>query len=171
MALTELLILRIVHVLGGTFWVGGMLLTTFFLMPSMREAGPAAAPVMAGFQKRKLMVVMPTVAFLTILSGFRLIWIVSGGFEGAFFATSRGMAYSIGGGLALLAFLIGISVNRPANLKMATLSRSLATAEPAQREALMSDLARLRRRLGQVNLLVASLVVLATIGMAIGRYI
>lgn len=43
----ELLILRIVHVLSGTFWVGSMLFTMIFLFPSLQEAGPAAGSVMA----------------------------------------------------------------------------------------------------------------------------
>lgn len=167
----ELLILRIVHVLSGTFWVGSMLFTMIFLFPSLREAGPAAGSVMAGFQKRKLMVVMPSVAFLTILSGFRLIWIISNGFSAAFMATTRGQVYSIAGGLALLAFLIGLFVNRPANQRMAALARKLATAAPTEGEALGAELARVRKRTGQVGVLVAVLVVVATIGMALGRYV
>lgn len=167
----ELLILRIVHVLGGTFWVGSMLFTSIFLLPSIREAGPAAGGVMAGFQKRKLMVVIPVVALLTILSGFRLIWIISNGFAPEFFGTARGQIFSIAGGLALLAFIIGMAVNRPANLRMAALSQQLAGAAAGEREALQRELGRIRTRVGQVGLLVATLVVLATIGMAIGRYV
>jgi uncharacterized membrane protein len=158
----ELLILRIVHVLSGTFWVGSMLFTMIFLFPSLQEAGPAAGSVMAGFQKRKLMVVMPSAAFLTILSGFRLIWIISNGFSAAFMATTRGQVYSIAGGLF---------VNRPANQRMAALAQKLATAAPTEREALGAELARVRKRTGQVGVLVAVLVVVATIGMAVGRYV
>lgn len=167
----ELLILRIVHVLCGTFWVGSMLFTSIFLLPSIREAGPAAGAVMAGFQKRKLMVVIPIVALLTLLSGFRLIWIISNGFAPEFFETARGWTFSVAGSLALLAFIIGMVVNRPANIRMTAVGQQLATAAPGEREALQAELGRIRTRLGRVGMLVATLVVLATLGMAIGRYV
>ena len=34
----ELLTLRVIHIVGGIFWVGSMLYTTFFLAPAVCEA-------------------------------------------------------------------------------------------------------------------------------------
>ena len=70
---TELVVLRLVHILGGIFWLGSGLFTTFFLIPALGRAGPAAAgPVMGALQQRRLFTVLPVVALLTILSGVRL---------------------------------------------------------------------------------------------------
>ena len=41
--IAEILVLRLVHVLGGMFWVGSGLFSTFFLLPALAGAGPAAA--------------------------------------------------------------------------------------------------------------------------------
>src|SRR5688500_5509174 len=66
----ELIVLRLIHIVGGVFWVGSALFTAFFLMPTLMQAGPSAAgPVMGGLQQRKLMVWLPVVAVLVMLSG------------------------------------------------------------------------------------------------------
>ena len=64
----EMLVLRVVHVLGGVFWVGAMMYNAFFLMPALSQAGPAAGPVMAGMQQRKLFMWLPIVAVATMLA-------------------------------------------------------------------------------------------------------
>src|SRR5690606_39679892 len=77
----ELLVLRLLHVMGAIIWVGGMSFSTFFVMPAVAQTGPAAGPVMAGFQRRKVFIWMPLTAIVTILSGFRLLMIVSSNFR------------------------------------------------------------------------------------------
>ena len=68
--MAELLVLRLVHVLGGVFWVVAMMYNAFFLMPTIAQAGPAAAgPIIAGFQQPKLFVWLPIVAILTMAIG------------------------------------------------------------------------------------------------------
>lgn len=57
----EILVLRLVHVLGGVFWLGSGLFTAFFLMPALATAGPAAGPLMGALQRRKLFTVLPIV--------------------------------------------------------------------------------------------------------------
>jgi hypothetical protein len=47
----EVLVLRLVHILGGIAWVGFAAFNTYFLIPSLGEAGPAAGPVMGGGHK------------------------------------------------------------------------------------------------------------------------
>ena len=39
-----MLVLRIVHILAGAFWVGSALTVFLFLQPAAREVGPAAGP-------------------------------------------------------------------------------------------------------------------------------
>ena len=68
---------------------------------------------MGNFQKRRMMTVMPIVATLTILSGVRLMWIVSAG-DSHWFVHRPGHTYAVSGALAILAFLIGLVVARPA---------------------------------------------------------
>ena len=81
----ELIVLRLIHVLGGIFWVGSALFTAIYLVPSLAQAGPAAGQVMGALQRRRLFIVLPTVAVLTVLSGIRLMQLTSDGFSAAYF--------------------------------------------------------------------------------------
>src|SRR5262245_3589663 len=109
----EILVLRFVHILGGIFWLGSGLLVSFFLVPSLANAGPVAGQVMGALQQRRLFTILPIVALLTILSGLRLIWIASAGFSASYFGTRTGMTFAIGGAAAILAFVLSLVVSRP----------------------------------------------------------
>ena len=93
----ELLVLRLVHIVGGMIWVGTGVFNSFFLMPTLAQAGPAAGQVIAGLQKRRLFTFLPVVALLTILSGVRLMQITSAGFSPAWFASTPGRTYAAAG--------------------------------------------------------------------------
>jgi len=169
---TELLVLRLVHVLGGIFWVGSGLFTSLFLAPTLAQAGPAAGPVMAGLQKRRLFTVLPLVALLTILSGLRLMWLTSGGFSPAYFASAPGRTYAASGGAAILGFLLSVVVARPAALRLGSLGGTIAaTSDDATRAVLTAELDRVRRRSARASVFAVALVVLAAAGMAIARYL
>jgi uncharacterized membrane protein len=168
----ELLVLRIIHVLGAIVWVGSGIFTTFFLQPAMAAAGPAAAQVAAGLQRRRLFTVLPIVALLTILSGARLMWISSGGFSAAYFTSPMGRMYGLGAVAGIVAFLFGITFVRPAGERMTKTAAALASAaDDAQRAQLAVALAALGKRLQISGLFVTSLIILAAVAMAIARYV
>ncbi|MGH7636714.1 MAG: hypothetical protein ACREOK_03600 [Gemmatimonadaceae bacterium] len=168
--MAELLVLRLIHILGGLFWVGAGLFTTFFLAPALKASGPAVAgPIMANFQKRRMMTVMPIVATLTILSGLRLMWIVSAG-DSRWFVRGPGHAYSVSGALAILAFLIGLFVARPAMAKAGRLGQS-AASDGASKEMLAGEIAKLQKRAAMSTGIATTFLVLAAAGMAIARYL
>lgn len=167
--MTEFVLLRLIHVLSGVFWTGTTLFTAGFLMPTLRDAGPAAGPIMAGLQKRRLMVVMPITATLTILSGARLLWLVSGGFAASYFGTTVGLTFGLSGAAALTAFILGMAVGRPAMARAGMLAQE--AAQSADRERLLGEANRLRQRAGAASVAAAVLLLLATAGMATARYL
>ena len=167
----EIIALRLIHVLGGIFWVGAGLMNFLFLAPAMMAAGHAAAPVMQSMRRRRLFVVMPTVAVLTILSGLRLIMIQSNGFEAAYFHTSYGATFALGGAAAILAFLLGLGFAMPAQRRMAALGPQIDAADEATRPALQAEMARLQARLRIIGPVVTLLLVAAAIAMAVARYV
>jgi len=167
----ELLVLRLVHILGGTFWVGSMIFTSFFLMPALRSSPAVAGQVMAGLQKRRLFTFLPIVALLTILSGIRLMWIVSVGFSDAYLSTPTGRTFSASAGAALVAFLLSLLVSRPWFVRVGRLSATLATAtDEATRQRISGEMQSLTRRVAIANWIVAALLLFAAAGMAIARY-
>jgi uncharacterized membrane protein len=169
----EILVLRLVHVLGGIFWVGSGLFTAFFLIPVLGKAGGAAAgQIMAALQQRRLFIVLPTVAVLTILSGLRLMQIASGGFGPGYFATASGRTYAISGLAAIIAFVSSLLVSRPNAVRTGQVAAALAAAsDDSTRAALTSELATLRRRGSISGIVVVILLLVAAAGMAVGRYV
>jgi uncharacterized membrane protein len=166
----ELIVLRLIHVVGGIFWVGSSLFTFFFLMPTVMQAGPAVAgPVMGGLQQRKLMVWMPVVAILVILSGLRLMMIVSAG-DAHWFQHRVGHFFSVAGGLAIIAFLVGVTVSRPAMVKAGKLGQSAVSDAPT-RAAIQEEIKRLQRRSYIGTMIVTWLLLASAAGMAIARYL
>lgn len=167
----ELLTLRVIHILSGIFWVGSMLFTTFFLAPTIRSSPALAGQVMAGLQKRRLFIILPTVALLTIVSGTRLMWIASKGFSDSYFATPTGRTFVDGATAATIAFLLSLLVSRPGFVRIGRLGASLAGAtDEGERQRISVEMQKLSRRVAIANSLVVVLLLFAAASMATARY-
>ena len=152
-----MIVLRLVHVGGGAMWVGMMAFMTFYLTPALNEVGPDAGKVMQALQKRKIMIVMPVIAILTIISGIWMFLRLAAG-PSNFAASRTGMALSIGALSAIIAFLIGIVFMRPLMMK------AMTATDPAEAQ-------RLRARGAMLSQWVARLLMLALGAMAVARYL
>jgi uncharacterized membrane protein len=167
----ELIALRIIHIIGGIFWLGTSLFIGTFLFPVLQTLGPAGGAVIAGLHKRKAFTVVPTVAILNMLAGTRLMWIQSNGFSAAWYATRAGKAYAWGGTSAIIAFVLFMSVAHPALLKNIRIGAQMATASDADKPGLMKQIDAGRKR-GEMGGRLSGLFLLtAAILMAIGRYL
>ena len=162
---------RIIHVVGGVIWVGSMFFVSTFLIPSLTEAGPDAGKVMAALNRRNFMIVIPVIALLTILSGLWLYWRVSAGYDPAYMRSGPGQAYGLGATMAIIAFIIGMTVTRPAMVKSGKLMASAATASPAEREAMMVQAQAARARGARWGKVIVFLLIGAATLMSLGRYL
>ena len=168
----EFLTLRLIHILGGIFWVGSLMYTSFFLVPVVRSSPAVAGQVMAGLQRRRLFLILPIVALLTIASGMRLLMIASAGFDGVYFSSAPGRTYSAGGVAAIVAFLISLLISRPAFVHVGKLSASLAAVtDEGGRQRITAEIQRLNKRATVANGIVLVLLVSTAAGMAIARYL
>jgi hypothetical protein len=165
------LIARVLHIGLGVFWAGTVIFTASFLMPSMRDAGPDGAKVVAGLMRRRFLDILPVVALVTILSGLYLYWRVSGGFSAAFMRSPAGMTYGTGAVAALIALGLGVTIMRPSMLRAAALSQGAAQATGEERDRAMQMAQALRARAGVAGQVIAWLLVVAVIAMALGRYV
>ena len=166
----ELLVLRIVHVLCGTYWVGSALFLGVFLVPALATSGVNAGQVFAALGRRRLFATQPVVALLTMLSGFRLLWIASGGSLTPYVRTAGGRAYVFSGVAALVAFVLSLVVSRPAAAKAGRLTAAMQTAT-TERDALTRQLTSVRRRGAIASAAAITLLVMCAAGMSIGRYL
>lgn len=168
---TELLVLRVLHVMGGIFWLGSGLFTSYFLTPAIGAVGPAGGQVMAELQKRHLFTILPAAALLTMLSGARLLWIVSGGFTVTYLTSRTGATYLWSGVATIVGFLIALIFTRPAMVKAGQLAAARAQA-PAERQAEIDrEVIRLRVRASAGTKLAMALLVVGGLGMAVARYL
>ena len=166
-----LLIARVIHVLAGVLWVGSMFFLAVFLGPALGDIGPDGASVMGALAKRKWMVFTPIVAILSVLSGLYLYWRVSAGFNSAYMGSGPGMTYGTGAAAAIIAFLIGVSITRPAMAKAMELSQRMANADASERQSIATQIGTYRVRGANSGKLVVVLLLIAATAMAVGRYV
>jgi uncharacterized membrane protein len=167
-----MIVLRLIHIVGGVFWVGGMLQTAAFLFPAVRATGAQGGRVMQELiQRRRLPIYMSSAAGLTILSGFVMYGRNAAATNGAWASTRPGIAYGLGGLAAILALAIGAAVGASAGRKLAALGeRVQATGGPPSAEQ-ASQMAALQARMGRTTQVVAALLLLAAAAMAVARYL
>jgi uncharacterized membrane protein len=166
------IVLRLVHVVAGAIWVGMATFATYYLQPAIQETGPDGGKVMAAIQRRGVMTVMPILAVATLVSGLWLYMRAAGGQHAAFARSGPGLAFGIGGLAAIVAWLMGMFVMRPAMMKAVTLAQSLGpSASPQDRERVGAEAQRLRARASVAGKAVTHLLFLAVAAMAVARYI
>jgi len=167
-----MILLRLIHILAGIFWVGTMFFLTFFLTPVIKSDPPTAGKVMQGLTARNFLQVVPGLALLSILSGLGLIWITSGGDMREYAESRSGHVFLTSGGIAIFAFLLGMTFARPAMMRAGQIGASMASVtDAAERTRLQAEMGALQQRNAQVTLVVVSLLILAAAGMAIARYV
>ena len=155
-----LLLLRLIHILFGAFWVGTLIFFAVFLEPTVRSLGPDAGKFMAALAGRKFPVYVLSSGILTVLSGIALFGIDSDGFRSAWMITRTSTALQVGGGAAILALLIGATFVRPTFQKLTAPGGAQLPEAPA-----------LRERLKIAGRVVASLLTISVICMAVARYL
>jgi uncharacterized membrane protein len=169
--LAAMLVFRLFHVISGVLWVGGVVLLSFFVAPAVRAAGPAGGQFMRQLLIRTpLAAYIPSVAGLTVLSGFGMFWVDSTMAAGNWAATGPGITYSIGGLAGLLALIIGgIMMGRSISELKKIAMASDPGAPPAPEQA--ARIAQLQQRVDKGTKIVLPLLVIAVVAMAVARYV
>lgn len=165
------LLVRLLHVGLGVFWVGTVVFAATMLMPSVRDTGPDGGKVMLALLRRGYMTVLPIVATLTIVSGFWLYMNLMKTAGPAWAGSMSARIYGVGAIAALVAFGLGLFIMRRNAMKVRELMEALpSTPEGPARAALMDKLTLPRARMTAIAPWIAGLLTIATITMAIGRY-
>jgi uncharacterized membrane protein len=167
-----LIFFRIIHVGSAMIWFGGAIVSSFFLQPTVEALGARGQPFMQHLMVRRRMGVMfPIVAGLTILSGAVLYWRDSNGLQGAWITSPTGLAFTIGGLAATAAFVLGGILVGPGVAEQTAVASELAASNaeptPEQRERL----ARAKGKLTLAGRIDLPLLLLAGLTMAVARYL
>jgi uncharacterized membrane protein len=160
--------LRIIHIVAGIIWVGGTLIMTFFIGPTIGATAEAGQKFVGHLMNNlKFSNRMSAAAGLTILAGFILYWIDSSGFTSAWMSSGAGRGFGIGAGFALIGFVFGLLIGRTTNAMAQLGAQFRGKPSPEQ----MSQMQSIRKQQATYSNISATALILAVIFMAIARYL
>ena len=163
-----LLVLRLVHVFGGIFWVGGALMMNFFIGPTIGATAQAGKQFAGHLMTRTRLSMSLTIsAILTVLAGGFLYWHDSQGFTSLWMSAGPGVGFGIGAVSALIGFVFGIMVGQ-LNKKMALIGSQIKEGGPTPEQ--LMQLQKIQNQLKVVSPINASSLIIAAVFMSIARY-
>lgn len=128
----DVLVLRLIHIGAGSFWVGAVFTFFLFVQPAAVAAGPGAM----GFtyqliHHRRLPIVILGSAATTVLAGIWLLVITSNGLDPDLLFDEARLGYTVGGLAAILTFGLGALYVFPRTRTVErTIGRLIAEARP-----------------------------------------
>ncbi|HEY7470695.1 MAG TPA: hypothetical protein VIC07_14305 [Acidimicrobiia bacterium] len=156
-------VLRLIHIVTGGFWAGGVMLVGWFVTPSAREAGPGAGPFMQALLRRRLPTIMIGSGVVTVLAGLWLWAIRMPSLD-----RWQGWALAVGALSAVVALVIGIGWQRPTAKKVQVLGAAIAASGSPPTPEQGVEMGRLQARMAGYGSTLAYLLALALAGMALG---
>jgi uncharacterized membrane protein len=162
------IVLRLIHILSGVLWVGGSMMSAFFLSPAVAATGDAGQKMMGYMVSKGRMSVRLTVAaILTVLAGLTLFWIDSDGLTSAWTTSATGWGFGLGGLLGIIGLgtgmLVGINVSKLGSIAAA------AQGKPTNEQ--MSQMQAAQKRMALASKFSTTALVLALVCMATARYL
>jgi hypothetical protein len=168
----SLIILRVIHVGSAMAWFGGAIVGQFFVFPTAKALGPAGQPFMEYLEnRRRIGLYFPIVATLTILAGTALYWRDSNGLDSAWVFSPSGLAFTIGGLAAIVAFVGGMILIGPSAAAQAAVRNELAASGGPPSDDQRRRLEGADRRMQLASRIDAPLLLVAGLTMAVGRYL
>ena len=162
------LVLRLIHIVGGIFWVGAALTMNFFVGPTLRATGDAGRQFAGHFMtKTRFVMVMNVSVFGSALSGLWLYGIDSRWFSSPWMHSSTGVGFAVGPIFGLIGFITGL-MNGGNNRKLAQLGAQIQGKPTPEQAAQLGAVMKQQAWVVPVNtwtLLIAALL------MATARYL
>lgn len=165
--MTLILVLRLVHIFSAIFWVGGALLMTFFVAPSVRATAEAGQKFLAYLvTQARITRAISISAMLTVAAGIWLYWIDSIGFSSAWVQSSAGIGFGIGGFAGILALIVGSIFGK----NIGALGTIFANIQGKPTSEQIVQLQGIQKRLGIIGPIHIVVQIIAIICMATARY-
>jgi uncharacterized membrane protein len=165
------IILRLIHIAAGIFWVGAAVVFFLIIQPSAKELGPEGQKFMGHLgTRKKLPAILMASAVLTVLAGILLYAEVSDGFDVDWITSGPGIGFTVGGVAAIITVTLGLIATKPAADRMGALGQAIAAdgGPPSPEQA--AEMQRLQARLTSIGWVSLVLLVIAVVTMATARY-
>lgn len=161
-------LLRIIHIVGGVFWVGGALIMTFFIVPTIGATSEAGQKFVAHLMNNlKFSNRMSAAAGSTVLAGAILYWIDSQGLTSPWMKSGAGIGFTIGAVFALIGLVTGMLMGRSTKAMAGLGGKMQGQPSPEQ----LSQMQAIRKQQATYSTITAVALILAVIFMAIARYL
>ncbi len=162
------IILRLLHILGGVFWVGGALATNFFVGPTIGATGDAGKQFAGHLMSRtRFTAAMTGGAIVTVIAGFLLYGIDSAWFSSAWRSSGPGIGFAIGALFALVGLVTGM-MNGKNNKAMGRIGAQIQGRPTSEQAAILAAISKQQAWVVPVN---SYSLLLAVFFMAIARYL
>jgi hypothetical protein len=162
-----MIVLRLLHIVSGVFWVGTAIFTRFFLVPSVAATAESGQAFMRHLTAKTGLTGRVTLAsYLTVVSGAALFWIDSQGFTSAWRSSGAGIGFGLGALAGLVGFGFGQIVGRNAALigKWGSQVQGAPTAEQ------IAALDQARRKMNAASATSTTFLLASLVFMATARY-
>ena len=171
MSLAVIIVLRLLHVVGGVAWAGATFMLAGFVAPTIEELGTDGGKFMQSMSSQtKFNQYMAASAGLTVVSGILLYWNSSGGLNTSWITSGTGLVFTIGGIAALIQFVMGIAVVSPASRKLGELGSKAALAGGPPPPEVLAEMKAAQDKLVSFGRIGAYLLLIAVICMAVAPY-
>lgn len=160
----DVLILRLIHIGVGAFWVGAVFTNVLFLQPTATAIGPQAGPFQYHLARhRRFSTAILISGATTVLAGVVLLWLTTDGLDPARLIASTRIGFTVGGVAAILTFAFGSLYIYPRTQRIV---RIMSEAKRDARPPTPDEQAQLGRLGGE--LLTAGWVTVVGLGIAVG---
>ncbi len=165
-----LIVLRIVHIISGVFWVGVSFFNIGYLQPTVRATGAEGQKVMQHLtQHTRLTSQVYAAATLNLVSGLLLYWLVPG-FKLSVLSSGYGLTLTAGALAGIIAWVVAIFVIRGILSQMQALGRAIQAQGGPPTPDQVGAMQALGTRLTIVGRWGVILMIVALIGMSAAQY-
>jgi hypothetical protein len=167
-----MIVLRIIHIFSGVFWVGFAFFNVRYLQPTVAATGVEGQKVMQYLaRKTNLLTAMYTASTLVVLSGLAMYWILSGGFRVGFLTSPTGLILALGGIAGIVAWAIFVFIVRNIFNEMAAIGNQIQAQGGPPTPEQGAALGALSARVGRLGPVGAIILLVALLGMSIAQYV
>jgi uncharacterized membrane protein len=164
---TLVIALRLLHILGGVFWVGSSLFLGFYIAPAVAATAESGQKLMAHLVTRARITVWITgAAMVTVAAGATLYWIDSQGLTSAWQNSGPGVGFGLGGLFALVGLAFGVLVGRNTSMLGNMAAQIQGKPSPEQ----MTKVQAAQKQLAYAGPINSLALILALLCMATARY-
>ncbi len=165
----EFVVLRLLHIVAGSIWVGASVFLALILEPTLEKLGPSIKGPVMGSLSRKMGPMIGIVATLTIGAGIALTFRLEAT-NRVVFDSAWGVAILLGFIVSVLAFGTGITTGLAAN-RMAEVGAQVKAADGPPPPELLARMATLGQRLKIAGRSTAVLTLVGVGAMASARFV